>query len=579
MNTKAVVLLLGFAFCACAKAQTNIKSTNLLAEQILLGNYNPIAYKPSVVISDAATIAAQINARVSPDSLKAYILGLASFYTRNTGSDTVSAVRGVGAARRWIYGKFGQFSAANENRLIRSYLQFDQVLCGAGQHRNIFAVLPGSDTSDKRIILIEGHMDSRCESLCDTACMAKGVEDNATGSALVMELARVMSKYHFKNTIVFMCTIAEEQSLSGATAFSNFAKAKGIGIKAVQNNDVIGGIICGKTSSPPSCPSFNNIDSTQVRLFSSGGVNSPHKQFARFCKLQYKEMLLSQVKVPMLMSIMSAEDRTGRGGDHIPFRQAGYTAIRFTSANEHGDASAGPGYTDRQHSFRDVLGTDNNGDQEVDSFYVDFNYLARNTVINGNAATMAALGPKQPDLSIQTFGKDLIVKVSKETQYQTYRIGVRTLTNDWDSVYTFSGRLADTIAVTGTGVHYVSLASVDAKGIESLFSAEKIATTSGVVSLSAKGEGIELLQNKPNPFDESTFINIWVPEGQTHPYSRTYIVISDLNGNVIMKKFLVLRPGMNEVLYEHGYGMNGIYNYSLEINGEIIATKRMVFAN
>ena len=572
-----------FAVCACfsaAHAQTNILSTNPLAEKIMLGQYNPNDYKPAFPVSDAATISAAINSQVSPDSLKAYILGLASFYTRNTASDTVSAVRGVGAARRWIHGKFAQFGAGNQHRLIPSYLRFDQQLCSAGQHRNIFAVLPGSDTSDKRIILIEGHMDSRCESLCDTSCMARGVEDNATGSALVMELARVMSKFHFKNTIVFMCTIAEEQSLAGATAFSAYAKNKGIGIKAVQNNDVIGGIICGKTSSPPSCPSFNDIDSTQVRLFSSGGVNSAHKQYARFCKLQYKEMLLSKVKVPMLMSIMSAEDRTGRGGDHIPFRQAGYTAIRFTSANEHGDASAGPGYTDRQHSSTDVLGTDNNGDQVVDSFYVDFNYLARNTVINGIAAAMAALGPKTPDLSVQTFGKDLIVRIIKEMNYQTYRIAVRTLTHDWDSVYTFSGNTSDTIGVPTTGLHYVSVASVDGKGIESLFSREIVSTTSGVMGLSAKEErGIELLQNKPNPFDESTYINVWVPEGKVPNYSSSYILITDLNGKEIFKKPLVLHAGMNEILYEHGYGMTGIYNYSLVIDWETVATKRMIFAN
>src|SRR5205085_373648 len=154
-------------------------------------------------------------------------------------------------------------------------------------------------------------------------------------------------------------------------------------IKEVQNNDVIGGIICGLTSSPPSCPGAGNIDSLHVRFFSYGGFNSPHKGLARFVKLEYKEQLRSIVSVPMTLNVMTPEDRTGRSGDHVPFRSlGGFTAMRFTSANEDGDANvSNPNYSDRQHSTRDTLGADTNNDQVVDSFFVDFDYLARNAVI------------------------------------------------------------------------------------------------------------------------------------------------------------------------------------------------------
>ena len=91
---------------------------------------------------------------------------------------------------------------------------------------------------------------------------------------------------------------------------------------------------------------------------------------------------------------MSPEDRTGRGGDHIPFREHGYSAIRFTAANEHGDASNDAGYTDRQHTSEDILGIDTDQNGEIDSFFVDFNYLARNSAINATAASMAAIGVK-----------------------------------------------------------------------------------------------------------------------------------------------------------------------------------------
>ena len=298
--------------------QTNILSTNPIAEEILLGNYNPSDYDPSVEISDHSDIANAIQNAINTDSLKSYLEVLSTFTNRNTGSDTISNSFGIGAARRWVYSKFQQFSAQNENRLVTSYLQFDRDICGMAQHRNIFAVLPGTDNTDHEVIIIEGHIDSRCDGVCDVLCDAHGMEDNGSGTALVMELARIMAKLSLKNTIVFMATIGEEQGLYGADAFADYAVAKSIPVKAVLNNDVIGGIICGKTSSAPSCPGENHIDSTQVRIFSAGNFNSSSKQLARFAKMQYQDELEPIVNIPMLISIMSGEDRTGRGGDHIP---------------------------------------------------------------------------------------------------------------------------------------------------------------------------------------------------------------------------------------------------------------------
>ena len=210
---KIILSAAALAISACSFAQTSILSTNPVAEQIMLGNYTPATYQASNVIDQPNDIRDGILSRVSPDSLKSYMEVMESFETRHTASDTVSATRGMGAARRWAHGKFEQFSTQNENRLITSYLQFDQNICDVHQHRNIFAVLPGTDLTDKSVIIIEGHLDSRCEGSCDTSCVAQGMEDNATGSALVMELARVMSAYSFKNTMVFILTTSEEQGL------------------------------------------------------------------------------------------------------------------------------------------------------------------------------------------------------------------------------------------------------------------------------------------------------------------------------------------------------------------------------
>lgn len=571
-----LLCLLTFSFFA----QTNFLVTNTLADSVLKGNYNPADYAATAIINDPALIASQINARISPDSLKSYIAALSSFGNRNTGSDTVSSSWGIGAARRWVFAQFQAFSADNEDRLLNGYFQFDRAICSVGRHRNIMAVLPGTDPDPNGVIIVEGHIDSRCEVLCDTACLAEGVEDNASGTALVMELARVLSKYSFKNTIVFMVVIGEEQGLYGAEAFAIYCQNNNIPVRAVLNNDVIGGVICGETSSPPSCSGYNSIDSTSVRLFSSGAFNSPHKQLARYIKLQYQENLLATAAVPMNVRIMSPEDRTGRGGDHIPFRSRGYPAMRFTAANEHGDAGIDANYEDRQHSTRDVLGVDTDNDGEVDSFFVQFNYLARNTVINGNALAMIARGVRTPaDFTGIRSGSSLLLEIDDPDTLGVYRVALRTTTNDWDTVYTLTGSTAGVFPCNPTGALYVSVARVDSTNIESLFSIEKIILISATEETNeeAAEKPIRLFQNRPNPFDESTWISFWVNEVPS--YRKATIQVIDMGGKVIQELPVVLKQGMNEVMYTHGYGVRGAFQYALLIDGKAVDARKMVFAN
>ncbi len=559
-------------------AQTNILSTNPLAEKIMLGQYHPDLYKASKVLTGHEAIVKGINKEVSPDSLQSYLEALKTFKNRNTGSDTFSKNFGIGAARRWTFAKFTQFSKANDNRLIPSFLQFDQLICAQNQHRNIFAVLPGSDTSDKSIIIIEAHIDSRCAEVCDTSCPAEGMEDNGSGTALVLELARVMSKYTFNRSIVFLLTIAEEQGLNGAEAFADYVQQKGIKVRAVLNNDVIGGVICGQTASQPGCSGAGVVDSLNVRIFSAGSFNSMWKGLARFTKLQYINRVKPIAEVKMNVNIMTPEDRTGRGGDHIPFRQHNYAAIRLTAANENGNADVtNTAYTDRQHTSNDILGADTDNDKIIDSFYVNFNYLARNAVINGAAAGMAAIGPHIPDFTLSSdWVSKLTVTITKQTDYKSYKVGVRTINNDWDTVYHFTGN-SYTFQVSKPASYIVSVCSVDDQGVESLFSKELLSKISDVNSLEQEPKGVELLQNKPNPSDESTMITVMV--NTYEKFKDSYLSISDLSGREVKRLSVVLKPGVNEILYEHGYHQSGTFLYTLVIDGKIIQTKRMVFSN
>lgn len=551
--------------------------TNPQARQVLFDQYSPEDFPLVNETLMPQEYMAMLHNEISPDSLKSYVIQLSQFETRNTGSDTISGTRGIGAARRWIHRKFTEFADASGNRLIPSYFQFERLTCDVLQHRNVVAVLPGLNPDGRELILIEGHMDSRCSTSCDTDCLAEGVEDNASGTALVMELARIFSQMALNETIVFMATTGEEQGLVGADAFATYVEQNDLALKAVLNNDVIGGIYCGETSSAPSCPGLDHVDSTQVRLFSQGGFDSPHKALSRFIKLQYMEEVFPVTPVPMQLTIMSSEDRAGRGSDHIPFRERGYPAMRFTSANEHGDASNGPDYHDRQHTSDDILGVDTDGDLLIDSFFVDFNYLARNCIINGTAAIALAMGPKPTRIDESyNSGEQFYIKIDDEPG--DYLIGLRVGNNDFDTLYYLNNSNEAFFETRKKELFvFLSVARIDSNGIESMFSEEVLEQLTGIDGIAPpKQKPIRLLQNRPNPFDESTIISFYadlIPD-----YKRAEIVIRNLDGQLLKRIPVQIDEGVNELVYHHGYGTAGTMVYSLEINGRVIDSKRMVFA-
>ena len=397
-----------------------------------------------------------------------------------------------------------------------------------------------------------------------------------------------MSKYTFKNTIVFSVNTGEEEGLIGAHALANYLSSQKVLIKAVNNNDVSGGIFCGHTSSAPSCPYYGNIDSIDLRIFSLGNVNSADKQWARYIKLEYKEQLSSLVKVPTDLQIMELDDRVGRGGDHQAFTGIGYTAVRFTQANEDGDANSdSSGYTDRQHSLRDSLGREVNG--VIDSIYLNLDYLARNAMINGNSMAMVALGPDTTTLTASLYTANRVAVKFSPAGAPAYRVAIRSTTNDWDSVYTITGVSSDTITVpyrTNT-TFYISAAADDANSTESQFSTEYTLST-GLVVLDLQPDtttapppppdyyGIQLLPNRPNPFDESTLITI--NSGTDLFADRTWLQFTTMDGRVLSRIRVPLQKGPNQVVFNHGFGAAGIIVCSLLIDGLPVQSTKMVFA-
>jgi len=591
-----LILILCLGTGAAAIAQSNESVTSTVVNNILLGNYTPSTYEAATVITDPNVISQGLLSNISADSLTATLYALNSFQNRNTFSDTSSATSGIGATRRWVYSKFLQYSQANNSRLQVGYLKFtynpSSYPCTESPsiqtHYNVLAVLPGSQTTDKSLIIIEAHMDSRDANNCDATGSAPGIGDNATGTAMVLELARVMSQYTFKNTIVFSVNTGEEQGLIGAHALAEYLKAQGVLIKAVNNNDVSGGIFCGHTASGPGCPYYGNLDSIDLRIFSLGDVNSPNKQWARYIKLEYKEQLSNLVTVPTDLQIMENDDRIGRGGDHEAFTDIGYTAVRFTQANEDGDANSdSAGYTDRQHSLRDSLGREVDG--VIDSVYINPGYLARNTLVNGNSLAMVALGPDTITLTASLWTANTVQVKFSPAGEPAYRVAIRSTANDWDSVYTITGASSAIVTVPygANKTFYISAAAVDANGTESQFSTEWTLST-GMVVLDLTPDttqpapppagyyGIQLLPNRPNLFDESTLITI--NSGTDLFANRTCLLFTGIDGRVMTKIPVPLQKGVNQVVYNHGFSASGIYICTLLIDGQPVQSTEMIFA-
>lgn len=335
----------------------------------------------------------QMVKEISADSLRSYIQTMVNFGTRNTLSTQTNKKRGIGAARNYVLAKFNEFAKKSGGRMTAiidsTTLQPDKrrvdttLLLG-----NVVATLKGTNQNDNRVFIISGHLDAMRSNVMNRIDDAPGANDDASGVAAVMECARIMSSRNFGATIIFMAVSGEEQGLLGSSFMATKSRKENVNIEAVLNNDIIGSNNSNETGI---------INNTQVRVFSEGlpfyeldknakdirqlGLENDGKsrQLARYIK-ETGERYIDNLEIKLVYR----NDRFLRGGDHTPFVENGYPAVRITEMNENYD-----------HQHQDVRME--NGRQYGDLIaYIDFEYLRKNTAMNLSTLANLAKAPGMP---------------------------------------------------------------------------------------------------------------------------------------------------------------------------------------
>ncbi|MGB3462036.1 MAG: M28 family metallopeptidase [Rhodanobacter lindaniclasticus] len=355
--------------------------------------------------------------------LRMTITRLVGFGTRHTLSDTKSDTRGIGAARRWVKSRFE--AIAKDCGGCIEVVTPSQMFSGKRAPRptevmDVVAIKRGS-TDPERVIVITGHLDSRVSDVMNTTSDAPGANDDASGVAALIEAARLLSKYDNRATLVFAALSGEEQGLYGGKVLADYAVAHGWKVEAELNNDIVGnshgqnGVIDNTTVRVFSEGTKTNESQAQAdyRRYHGGEVDSPSRNLAR-----YIDRLAGQYLPDLDVRMIYRTDRFGRGGDQVPFLQAGYPAVRVSEAHEN--------YTRQHQDLRKEGGIDY-GDT-IDG--IDFRYLARVTALN--AITMASLSrAPAPPTQVETKGAlatDTTVSWRKVPGAAGYRVHWRDTT-------------------------------------------------------------------------------------------------------------------------------------------------------
>ncbi|KAF1838847.1 putative zinc metalloprotease [Decorospora gaudefroyi] len=344
-----------------------------------------------------------ITNEISPANIEATIAKLVSFGTRHTLATYNSTTRGIDAARDWIAAEMRGYSADSNGTMtveVQSYVQ------GVASRipfpvtiSNVLATVKGS-SDPERYYVMTGHFDSRVTDILNYAADSPGANDDASGVAIAMEIARVLAKHQPRSTIIFGAVAGEEQGLYGSTYFAQTLKNASINVEGMLNCDIVGSSTGDRGQKDPFTvrafaqgpPPLSAEDSTKAarRLVIGGENDSPARELARF-----SAEVAANDATGMNVAIIYRLDRFLRGGDHTGFLQAGYPAIRYTEPNENFD-----------HQHQDVRVE--NGTIYGDLIdFVDFDYTAR--VGKVNLATLWSLSqaPGMPrNVTIDTTALD-----------------------------------------------------------------------------------------------------------------------------------------------------------------------------
>ncbi len=330
---------------------------------------------------------------ISKDKIEQYVRKLVSFHTRHNMSEQNDPARGIGAAWSWIKSELEKNIASSGGRLE---VKFDDYSVGGeGQRiakeinlKNVIATLKGTDPADDRILIVSAHLDSRAAADSDNTGYAPGADDDGSGVAAIIEMVRIMSLRKFPATIVFMALSGEEHGLYGAKHMASRARQEKWNIIAMMNNDMIGNSGSSETLLNDNMkvrvfsegvPVYETEQMAALRKYTSGENDGKARQLARYIK-ETGERYVDQINVTLILR----NDRFGRGGDHTPFCQEGFTAVRICEFNEN---------YDRTHKIPAVV----NGIQEGDlPEYVDYEYVRKNTGVNLATLANLALAPYEP---------------------------------------------------------------------------------------------------------------------------------------------------------------------------------------
>jgi len=419
------------------------------------------------------TLQAQNNAKiyeiidaVSEERLKNDVTTLANFGTRNTFSDTVSKTRGIGAARRWIKSEFDKTSKECNNCLDVFYQK--DLVTKEGNRRvphdawvvNVVAIQKGTKYPN-RFIIMSGDIDSRASNTMDFKTDAPGANDNASGMAGTMEAARVLSKYKFENSIIYVGLSGEEQGLFGGAGLAKYAKEKGWEIIGILNNDMIGNIkgvdgVISNTDfrifSEP-VPPTETERQRRSRRFYGGEVDGISRQLARYVHKTTKKYMPEMN--PMMIYRL---DRFGRGGHHRPFNDLGYAGIRIMEAHEN--------YTQQHQDIRTENGIAYGDVVE----HVNFPYCKKLTAVNAiNLASLAWAPPAPKEVGIGG-----IVEASARLKWSVvdgataYKIYWRDTTSPtWDNSKVVGNATEHTLKGIVIDNYFFGVAAIGKDGAES----------------------------------------------------------------------------------------------------------------